>query len=194
MSVLAIAVVLAMLAPLLTRGSYTRLAEVRWPWAGLLALGCGIQIALDLVDLPEERMHDLGFGLLVASYVLILGWCSANLLKRGMSVVLLGVALNALVITLNQGMPVDVPPAWERDHPVEATVKHHPQEPDDRLVAIGDIIVLPPPFDTVLSFGDLILMVGLVDVTYHASRRPRRRVVRPPAPTPASLSLAPTPT
>lgn len=190
---MAVAVVVAMLVPLFTRGSYARLGEVRWPWATLLVLGFGIQIALELVALPGDRMHDLGFGALVASYVLILGWCAANLLKRGMSVVLLGVALNALVITVNQGMPVDVPPAWERDHPVEATVKHHPQTADDRLVFLGDIIVLPPPFDTVLSFGDLIMMVGLVDVTFHASRRPRRRVARPlPASRPLSFAAGST--
>lgn len=179
MGIMGVVVVVAMLVPLFTGGSYARLGELRWPWATLLVLGFGLQIALELVALPGERMHDLGFGALVASYVLILGWCTANLLKRGMSIVLLGVALNALVITVNQGMPVDVPPAWERDHPVEATVKHHPQIDDDRLVFLGDIIVLPPPFDTVLSFGDLIMMVGLVDVTFHASRRPRRRAARP---------------
>lgn len=192
MGIMAVAVVLAMVVPLFTRGSYARLGSVRWPWATLLVLGFGIQVALDVLDLPDDRMHDLGFGALVASYVLIIGWCAANLLKRGMSIVLLGVALNALVITVNQGMPVDVPPAWERDHPVEATVKHHPQGPDDRLVALGDIIVLPPPFDTVLSFGDLIMMVGLVDVTFHASRRPRRRAARrPAASSPLSFAAGP---
>ena len=34
------------------------------------------------------------------------------------------------------------------------------------------------PFDAVLSFGDLILAVGLCDVAFHASRRPKPRRAR----------------
>ena len=57
-------------------------------------------------------------------------------------------------------------------------MKHHPQQPDDKLRVLSDIIVLKEPYDTVLSFGDLILAVGLCDVAYHASRKRkvRRRV------------------
>ena len=54
-------------------------------------------------------------------------------------------------------------------------MKHHPQQPDDKLRFLSDIIVLKGPFDSVLSFGDLILAVGLCDVAYNASRKPKRR-------------------
>ena len=40
---------------------------------------------------------------------------------------------------------------------------------------LSDIIVLRSPFDSVLSFGDLILAVGLCDVTYYASRKRKPR-------------------
>lgn len=173
LDVMFIAVLAALLVPALTRGSYQRLTE-GWRAFPLLVGGYGVQAALGAFALPEDRWHDVGFGALIASYVLVLGFCAGNLLKRGMGVVLVGVACNALVIALNQGMPVDVPTDWQRDG-FEATVKHRAQEPGDRLTVLGDIIVLREPSETVLSFGDLIMAFGLIDVTYWASRRPRRR-------------------
>lgn len=190
LDVMFIAVLAALLVPALTRGSYARLTE-GWRAFPLLAFGFGLQAALDALALPEERWHDVGFGVLVASYVLVLGFCAGNLLKRGMGVVLVGVACNALVITLNQGMPVDVPADWQRDGGVETTVKHHAQEPGERLAFLSDTIVLREPGETVLSFGDLIMMLGLVDVTYWASRRPRQRRRRATAPAASDTSWTP---
>ena len=60
-----------------------------------------------------------------------------------MLVVTIGVCLNVLVITLNQGMPTkdDV---VERNGatvhvPIERTVKHRPAEDDDLLPFLGDV-------------------------------------------------------
>ena len=90
-----------------------------------------------------------------------------------MAVVLVGVALNAFVITIDQGMPVHIPPDWANSK-VEATVKHHPRVPGDHLLVLTDIIVLRR-LDAVISFGDLIIAFGLIDATFWASRRTRRR-------------------
>lgn len=174
MNPLLLAVVAALLVPLVTRGSYRRLAAAPWEMPAVLFVGLGLQVLLDLDAVPRERWHDVGFGLLVASYVCIAGFCVVNLDRRGMGVVLVGVLANMAVIVANQGMPVDVPQEWIDDGSYEETVKHHRQEPDDTLLWLSDIILLPAPFDTVISFGDLIIVVGLVDVVYHASRRPRR--------------------
>ena len=107
--------------------------------------------------------------------MLIIAFCARNVLLRGMSIVLIGIACNALVIALNHGMPVDLPPDLAETGQFEPTIKHHPQDADDRLTFLGDIIVLRSPFDAAISFGDLILAVGLCDVTYHASRRKKAR-------------------
>jgi hypothetical protein len=171
--VLALAV--ALLVPLVTRGSYGRLLDKPWRWTGFLLAGLGLQVALDFLPIPESHWHSIGFGLLVMSYVLLLAFCARNVLIRGLSVVFVGIALNAIAITVNQGMPVKVPPDWARTGRIEATIKHHPREAGDRLLVLTDIIVLRSPFNTVLSFGDLILAVGLCDVTFHASRSSRRR-------------------
>jgi hypothetical protein len=165
----------ALLVPLITGGSYARLLEKPWRWGSFLVAGLGMQLVLDIAPIPKSHWHDIGFGLLVVSYVLLLGFCGRNTLITGMSIVCIGVFLNAFVITLDQGMPVKVPPDWQRNHRVAASIKHHPREPGDHLLALTDIIVLRSPFNTVLSFGDLILAVGLSDVTYRASRRGRRR-------------------
>ena len=130
--------------------------------------------ALEYYTLPRRYWHSVGFGLLVASYVLILAFCARNLLLRGMSIVLIGIACNALVIALNQGMPVKFPPEWRNESWAQATVKHHPQQHGEKLLVLSDIIILKHPYDVVMSFGDLILAVGLCDVAYNASRDPQR--------------------
>jgi hypothetical protein len=173
--VLLIAVAVALVIPLVTRGSYTRLLGVEWHLGWLLFAGLGIQIFLEYVSIPRDRWHDIGFGLLVASYVLILGFAARNFVLRGMGIVIIGIACNALVITLNQGMPVKIPAKWQNETWAKPTVKHHIQQPDDKLRFLSDIIVLEHPFDAVLSFGDLILAVGLCDLAFNASRRPKSR-------------------
>jgi hypothetical protein len=151
--------------------------RLRAPWALVLALA--VQLGLDLAGPSPGGPNDAGSWLLIASYLLLLGFCGANLGLRGMSVVAIGIALNAAVITLDRGMPIRT----SRGE-VVATVKHHRERPSDRLMPLADIIVVPP-INQALSFGDLIMLVGLVDVLVHRSRpasaRPRRR--------PASTSL-----
>ena len=173
----AIAVVVALLIPAVTRGSYVRLFRTEWHLAWLLFAGLAIQIFLEYYTLPRDRWDDLGFGLLIASYILIFGFCFRNLVLRGMGIVIIGIACNFLVIALNQGMPVDIPAKWIHQEWAQPTVKHHPTQPDDKLHFLSDIIVLDEPWDTIISFGDIILCVGLCDVAYWASRKPKQRRV-----------------
>jgi len=187
--VYAIAIVVALAIPVVTRGSYTRLLGVRWHFGVALFAGLAIQIALEYVTIPREHWHDVGFGLLVASYVLILAFAARNLVIRGMGIVLIGIACNALVITLNQGMPTKIPADWQTKSWAQSTVKHHLQQPDDKLRFLSDIIVLKAPFETIISFGDLILAVGLCDVAYNASRKYKRRAAQSRA-APADTTVA----
>jgi hypothetical protein len=166
---------IALLIPAITRGSYTRLFGTQWRLGWLLFLGLAIQLFLEFYTLPRDRWHDVGFGLLVASYVLILGFLARNAVLRGIGIVAIGIACNFLVIVLNQGMPVKIPVEWQHEEWAQATVKHHPQQPDDKLRFLTDIIVLKEPYDNVISFGDLILAVGLCDVAFWASRKPKKR-------------------
>ncbi len=175
MLVLVIAVIAALLIPLVTRGSYKRLFATEIHWGRLLAAGLALQLLLEYASPPRRYWHNVGYGLLVASYVLTLAFAARNLVLRGMVIVLIGIACNALVIVANQGMPVKFPPDWHDKSWTAATVKHHPQQPGEQLLVLSDIIVLRHPFDSVMSYGDLILAVGLCDLAYNSSRDPRRR-------------------
>lgn len=179
MLVLAIAVAVALILPAVTGGSYTRLIMTGWRWSPLLFAGLGLQLVLEFDTIPKSRWDDVGFGLLLLSYGLIIVFCARNLLLKGMVIVLIGVCCNTLVIAFDHGMPVHLPPDLAKEQAFEPTVKHHPQDASDRLTVLGDRIVLRSPFDTALSFGDLIIAVGLCDVTYHASRRRKPRHATP---------------
>jgi hypothetical protein len=168
--VYAVAIAVAVLVVPLTGGSFARLGHLRLRRVWLLFAGLGIQVALELVDLPRARFDDVGLTLLLLSYVFIIGFGLSNLLVTGMGVITVGIAMNAFVIALNQGMPYRIPEGQR----AETTVKHRPEQPDDVLPALGDTIVLGDPVDASISFGDLVIAVGLVDLTYRASRRSRR--------------------
>ena len=90
-------------------------------------------------------------------------------------------ALNVLVIALNQGMPTkdDVRERNGREvHvPIEQTVKHRPQEDDDLLVFLGDVITAPGFPNQQFSIGDIVMGLGIVDLCFEGSRVPRRRGV-----------------
>ena len=76
MLVLAVAIAVALVIPLLTGGSYTRLVMTNWRWSPALFAGLGLQILLEFIDLPAARRDDVGFGLLLLSYALIIAFCA----------------------------------------------------------------------------------------------------------------------
>jgi hypothetical protein len=179
MGFLAVALVVAVLVVVARRGSLRQLAQLPVEGFGMLFLALAIQAALGLVHIPEARIDDVGFGLLILSYACILGFCFANFRIRGMAIVTIGIALNAIVIALNQGMPADGPTRVDAQgrtvSTVTTSVKHRPQRPGDVLTVLDDRIVVRRPFHEILSFGDLILAIGLIDVCYWGSRRDERQ-------------------
>src|SRR5689334_4445172 len=175
---MAVALAAALVVVVVTKGSFRRLGHLPVEGFGMLFVALAIQVALGLVDLPRSRVEDVGFGLLVLSYACLVGFCIANLRIRGMSVVLIGIALNAIVIALNQGMPANGPTRVDAQgrtvSAVATSVKHRPERPGDVLTVLDDRIVIRVPFHEILSFGDLILALGLIDVCYWGSRRDER--------------------
>lgn len=172
MSFLFVTVALALGLALVSGGSLRRIAATELKHPGILAAAVGIQVVLEVIHPTGGTAGNLASALLVVSYVFLLLFCLANLRLRGLAVVMVGIALNGAVITLNEGMPVRAP-----EGTVETTTKHHAERPSDKLTPLGDIILVPALRQS-LSFGDLIMLVGLVDVLFHASRSPvtRRRL------------------
>ncbi|HEY1741505.1 MAG TPA: DUF5317 family protein, partial [Acidimicrobiia bacterium] len=167
-----IGVIIALAVPLITRGSYAALLlETRWEWAMLLVGGVALVFASGHISAAGR--FDIAFGALVAGYVLLLAFCGRNLMRTGMTVVLIGLAANAVAITVNHGMPVKLAPRWVAHVDVGPTALQHPDDASTHLYWMTDVIYVPPIHE-VVSFGDLLILVGLVDVTFEASRRRRR--------------------
>jgi Family of unknown function (DUF5317) len=185
-----------------TRGSLFQLTRLKVDCIWLLGSGLVIQIALEIVTFPKAQIDTVGFGLLMASYVLILTFCLLNFSVKGFGVIAIGIAMNTLVIGLNRSMPT-IPVGSDAhgnriEKPIELTVKHRQERRGDLLKVLDDRIVLPRPFDTVVSFGDLVMAAGICELSYYASRRrytrrglvtqesgsstPRRRSTRSSAP------------
>ena len=185
-SFLFVTLALALGVALVAGGSLRNIAATELRYPSILAAAVGIQLALEVLHPTHGTAGHLASALLVVSYVFLLLFCAANLRLRGLAVVAVGIALNGVVITLNRGMPIRAPQAA-----VEATTKHHAERPSDRLEPLGDIILVPALRQS-LSFGDLIMMVGLVDVLFHCSRSPvtRRRVAAQSASTPVDIPSA----
>jgi hypothetical protein len=166
-----VAIAVAIVVVPVTNGSITRLAEVRFRRAWLLVLGLALQLLLDVVDVPKARYEDVGVAVVLVSYLALLGFCASNLRTRGIELIGIGIALNAIVIALNLGMPYKVADGLPR----ETTVRHRPTRHRDVAVFLSDQIVIGDPIDAAISAGDIVLAVGIVELAYLGSRRPRRR-------------------
>jgi Family of unknown function (DUF5317) len=172
-------IALALIVVVATKGSFQRLGSLHFKVLWLLIVALAIQIALEFLDFPHARIEDVGVGILLLSYALIFGFCFVNRKIKGMSLITVGVALNVLVIALNQGMPTkdDVRERNGREvHvPIEQTVKHRPQQDSDLLGFLGDVITAPGLPNQQFSFGDIVMGLGIVDLCFEGSRVPRRR-------------------
>jgi hypothetical protein len=176
---LLLTLVAAALTVVVTGGSWNRLFHLPIRGSLFFVAGLLLQAVLGLVEFSPERIETAGYGLLMLSYALLLTFCLINLPQRGMGVIALGIALNAVVIGLNQGMPtraIGIDGQGNRiEKPIEQTVKHRPASDDDLLGFLGDEILLPPPFDALLSVGDIVLAFGICELAYFGSRTRRRR-------------------
>jgi hypothetical protein len=115
-------------------------------------------------------------GTLLLSYLCLLAFALANSRVVGMGVLTVGLALNALVVSINGGMPVRraALDAAQLARPGEAVVysgKRHLERPGDHLTFLGDIVPVPA-LREVLSFGDLVMAVGLATALAWLVRRP----------------------
>ena len=176
---LAITLVIAALVVVVTRGSWTRLFHLPIQGSLFFVAGLLLQAALEIVTFAPDRIETTGFALLMLSYVFLLTFCLINLPLRGMGLIALGIALNVVVIGLNQGMPtraVGLDAQGNRiEKPIEQTVKHRPASDDDLLGFLGDEILLPEPIDALISVGDIVLAIGICELAYFGSRTRRRR-------------------
>jgi hypothetical protein len=146
-----------------------RVLRLEW-WPALVA-GTGMLVLVELVDLPG------GLAVLLGAYALLLAVCLKNLVWTGTPLVAFGLALLILPTIFDGGMPVSrdaLASMGSVDPSAALPGERHLEVPSDQLRALGDIVPLPVGWRPV-SFGELIVLVGLADVAYHATARRRGR-------------------
>jgi hypothetical protein len=114
-----------------------------------------------------------GTGLLIAGFLLLLGFAVRNVAVAGMILVAFGLLANLTVIAVDGGMPVRGLPAGATGGP-----RHHAVRPGDHLVGLADVVRLAP-LGEAISPGDIVLALGVATAVSELMR-PRRR--RAPAP------------
>lgn len=170
----AVAVLLGLAIGLLGGGRLRHLGERTFRGVPFLVVGVGLQLLSAFVA-------DVAVALVLLSYAALVVFCVLNLRLVGMGVVLVGLLMNTVVITANGGMPVRrsaVVAARIADDDelpdIRLTGKRHFQDDDDRLMFLADIVPVPE-LREVLSFGDIVMSVGVGAVLAHLLRPPRRR-------------------
>lgn len=174
----AVAVVGGLVLGLLCGGRLSNLATATLRWPVALIAGIVLQWAPELLGSSEDG----AFLLVGASYVSLGAFALANLRLVGMSVVVIGLALNALVIGVNGGMPVRseaiLAAGLARNDPEVQSLdfgsKRHLETADDELTILGDVLPVEP-LGEVLSFGDLVLSAGIANLLFRLVRPLRRR-------------------
>jgi hypothetical protein len=167
-------------------GRLSQLGEVKFRSWWVVPLTALVQSALIRLPHPDSRLAPWHLRpLAMIGLYIVLGsviWLNRQL--PGMRVVLVGIALNLLVIAANGGyMPVP-PEALIRIGVIEAA---HPM-PSGSIVfgskdvvlpsqqalfwILGDILVIPEPFPwpTAMSIGDVLLAVGIFLFIVHTAR------------------------
>ncbi len=177
-------------------GRLGNLGSIRLQWWWLAPLG----LALQLIPVSADRSNPFGYALLVASYVVLVVFAARNLRLAGMVPVLVGLALNGLVVTANHGMPVTRSALREsgqesllNDLEKHGGAKHHLSRDDDELVFLADSIPIPKPIGQVVSVGDVLIYAGVIWAVAAAMRRRTRETATAPRSARSSSSNPPDP-
>jgi hypothetical protein len=163
MRLIATSLALAVVIGYLLGGRLSSVASLRVRWQPLAVVG----LALQVIPVPGRA---LPLALLYVSFALLIAFALANVAAgvAGSWLILIGIALNFVVIGLNQGMPVtrDALVASGQGETLavlldDGGAKHHLAGPDDRLLFLGDVLPIRP-IRMVASPGDLIAYGGVV--------------------------------
>jgi len=172
---LVLAVIIGFAAGLIRRGRLRSILGVRIASLPLLALAIGIGFATDQFDLPQPGWW--AFAGLVAALIFTI----RNLMIVGMAVIGVGIIVNLVPIVLNGATPVRVEALVEAgmvetgdlDRVVVSGARAIADE-DTRLGWLGDTIPIAVA-DQVVSFGDLIMLIGVANTIANLMLRRRRR-------------------
>jgi hypothetical protein len=111
----------------------------------------------------------LAFPVLLASFACLIAFAAANLRAPGFAVILIGLALNTVVIAANRGMPVtrEALDTSGQGGTISELItdargqKHLLATDRTVLLPLGDVIGIPAPIAQAVSVGDLFVHVGI---------------------------------
>ena len=139
---------------------------------GLLALGAGLNALSVMLDGTASLVA------LVLSLAVLVAVAVANRHITGVAVVGVGLLLNLVAVAANGGMPVR-PSAllaagtYSEGETITVEDPRHLETTDDPLPVLGDVLPVPLT-NEVVSFGDLIIVIGAADAVRELSRRRAR--------------------
>jgi len=177
-----VALVAGMVIGWATGGRWANLAVARPRSVGLLVGGVACEAAGAHWSLGGEAN-----AVQVAGYALLVGFAARNYLLVGMGLVGAGLVANLTVIALNGSMPVQPRAVLDAGITTPAGLatlsygpRHHAARAGDRLQVLADAIPLRP-LRLVVSVGDVLLFVGMADVTARLARSAPQHRARPGA-------------
>jgi Family of unknown function (DUF5317) len=142
-------------------GRLATLGRLRLRWQGLAIVGLALQMLL----WPGGSWP---LVYLYVSFVVLATFAIVNIRITGVPLILIGIALNFLVIVLNEGMPVSRAAIVNSGQAstIEELVndggaKHHLASADDDLRFLGDVIAIRP-LEQAISVGDVFTYGGVV--------------------------------
>jgi hypothetical protein len=157
-------ILVALIAALATGGSLQELARTRFQRLEIIVIGLILQLGVTF--LPGEFFEERGYLLILIASVAAAAFMFFNRNLPGMMLAAIGLALNVLAISLNQGMPVSLEAIEIAGAPEFAAEGEHTLLDDStKLPWLTDVVPIPIA-GTVLSVGDLFLAAGLAWLVY----------------------------
>jgi hypothetical protein len=158
----------ALLTVPLARGRVTALADIQLRRGWLALAGIGVQILIiSVIPAGSAGVHE---AIHMLSYALLGAFAWSNRRIPGVPLIILGGALNFIVIAVNGGvMPAD--PELARhvagaEGFVNSGAMAHP-----RLLFLGDVFATPQswPMYNVFSVGDIVIVLGVLALLHGVS-------------------------
>lgn len=179
--VLLIAIALALIIGFATGGSLANAGAMRLRLRFLPLLVAALLVQIVIFTPIAGRWditHRIGPYIHIATLLVVLFVMLRNLHIPGMKIIVVGAALNALVITANSGFMPSPESALERAGRLERVQQEETREQgqspvlsnssiaddDTRLVFLGDAIAIPEryPLSNVISIGDIVIAIGAI--------------------------------
>ncbi|PKQ29091.1 MAG: hypothetical protein CVT60_07155 [Actinobacteria bacterium HGW-Actinobacteria-10] len=140
--------------------------QLRFEWV-LLVLLVAVSFA-PAIDIPfsESILVTVVWIIPVLACIVV---ASLNFRKPGLGLVVIGLLLNLIVVAANVGMPVliaNIGFIVETTSAADAIANswlHIPTDPNTRMIVLADVVPAPGPtgFRSMLSIGDLLIMIGV---------------------------------